>query len=299
MKPYAKPFLRWAGGKARLLPKIQHWMPYGPRIERYIEPFVGGGAVFFAFANRIDKAYLSDINRRLINAYQVVKDRPVDLCALLGKLADEHEPYYDMLNRPGRELFEKVKKRLNVKRGYDKADMLRAAADFIYINRVCYNGLWRENAKGEFNSTLDPSRPARAIRDKRAIDWAHCALDATEAEIACTVFSSPALDDKIMRIASEAKRGNTVIYCDPPYDQHYNSYSSDRFTREEQQRLRDLCVKWRKLYGAHVIVSNSNTDFIRSLYEKDFDMYEAGNKYILSGKTEGRREVKELLMVAR
>ena len=233
----ARPFVKWAGGKRSLMTEIARLLP--ENFGTYWEPFVGGGAVFFAMDGRITTARLSDVNAELALAYQVVRNRPEDLIEQLSVHAENHPN--------GKDYYYKVRKMTH------SPDSVEVTARFIYLNRTCYNGLYRVNRNDQFNVPMGRYKN-RLICDKDGIRRASRALQ--KAAIKFQDF------DKI----EPGKRD--FIYCDPPYDKTFDRFSPGRFGEEEQRRLRDSVVKWHKL-GALVMVSNADTPLVRSLYTGD------------------------------
>ena len=236
------PFVKWAGGKRNLIPAIARRFP--DRVENYWEPFVGGGAVYFAFAKRIGRAVLSDTNEDLVTTYQVVKTQ---IDALIKRLK-EHEAAHRRRNgkryTDGNTYYQRV-------RADDPADPVEIAARFIYLNRTCYNGLYRVNKAGRFNvpeGSYENPEICNAARLRRA----SAAL--ASADIRLGDFQQivqPAAGD--------------FVYCDPPYDGTFTSYQAAGFAADAQRRLRDAADSWR-CAGARVLLSNSDTHAMRDLY---------------------------------
>jgi DNA adenine methylase len=237
----AAPIIKWVGGKTKLLPELLARMP--PHYERYFEPFVGGAALFFRAAPR--RAVLADSNSDLIGLYTVIAG---DVDAVIGKLelhraAHDSRHYYETRarwNDPGA--------------AWSAAD--RAAA-FIYLNKTCFNGLWRVNRAGGFNVPIgrytDP--PICVPETLRA---AQAAL--ARATLRCTDYRG-AIED--------AGRGD-FIYFDPPYDPvtttaNFTSYTAGSFGPDDQRALADT-ARTLVARGCRVMLSNSDTPFVRSLY---------------------------------
>ena len=151
----AQPFLKWAGGKASLLRQLEEFFPH--EIDRYIEPFIGGGAVFFHLKHRFPdmRPLLRDSNKELINCYRVVRDRPEDLMRLL----DEHTRAFRL---EGGDYFYGIRKQ------NDLTDDLARAARTIFLNKTCFNGLWRVNAKGEFNTPVGSNKNRQPLRSGKS-----------------------------------------------------------------------------------------------------------------------------------
>ncbi len=230
------PFIKWAGGKRALIPHISKHFPY--RINTYWEPFVGGGAVFFAISDRVDKVFLSDANEALIVTYQVVKSEVDDLIEVLREHQQKHfqdDDYYYKI------------------REQTPSVALEIAARFIYINKTCFNGLYRVNRSGKFNVPKGRYKKPDICNEKR--------LRA----------ANKALEKATLRVGDFEKtinpKNGDFIYCDPPYDSCFTSYQPGGFSADDQQRLRNACDVW-ALAGANVMVSNADTVLIRRVWER-------------------------------
>lgn len=263
----AAPFIKWAGGKRALIPDIARRFP--DRIGTYWEPFVGGGAVFFTMADRIDRAILSDLNEELVIAWQVVKARVDELVEALRGHESAHrrdEGHY-----------------LRV-RGQDPDDAVAIAARFIYLNKTCYNGLYRVNKAGRFN--VPKGRYANPdICNEGRLRRASAAL--ARATIRIGDF------EKVVRPGPD-----DFIYCDPPYDDCFTGYQPGGFTAEDQERLRNTIQGWVGA-GAQVMMSNSDTPLIRRLYRGGggrFFLHEAEAPRLISSRAAGRGAVAELIV---
>jgi DNA adenine methylase len=238
----ATPFLKWVGGKAKLRHALDPLMPPGVGLMRHVEPFVGGGALFFARGP--ERALLCDVNQDLIATYEVVRDELPELLSQLARLARGH----------GEERYYAVRERYNARRPKSRAER---AAQFIYLNKTCFNGLFRVNRKGDFNVPM--GRYANPnIADVDALRAASARL--RHAELRCAPFEC---------LLSEARPGD-FIYMDPPYEplsrtSNFTSYAQDGFSQVDQTRLRDV---FRELdrRGAKLMLSNSDAPLIRDLY---------------------------------
>ena len=273
----ARPFLKWPGGKRSLVAEIIQHFP--SKIKRYREPFLGGGAIFFGIADRLKGlAYLSDANEDLINTYDQVKHSLDLVVYLLRDHADLHDDpkyYYHM-------------------RDLDVATLKpeERAARFIYLNRTCFNGLYRVNKKGKFNV-------ARGSYKSPSI---------------CDEVNLAEVHDLLMKRAILSNQDYTsivcspgdVIYCDPPYDGTFTSYTvkgftgGDSFTTSNQSYLQKTIIKWVES-GAKVVLSNSDTQLIRELYGDSslFTVYEVTAPRLISRSTKTRKPVTELLIVSK
>ena len=262
--PRAKPFVKWAGGKRSLAARI--WEQAPTDFGDYHEPFVGGGSVFFALPERTNKAYLSDVNRELITAYQVIRDDVEGLIVALQAHAHNHhadEGYY-----------------LRV-RAQEPEAPLQVAARFIYLNKTCYNGLYRVNRAGKFNVPKGRYKNPR-ICDAEGLRQANTAL--AHADVSVETFDS---------IAPET---GDFVYCDPPYDGTFTGYVPGGFGDTEQELLRDTAAGWEQR-GVRVMISNSDTRRIRDLYAgSPFRIHEVLAPRFINSDGEGRGSVVELLI---
>jgi DNA adenine methylase len=238
----ASPFLKWAGGKSQLLSTFDEFIP--DEFNRYYEPFVGGGAVFFHMANRAEglTAHLSDLNDELVNCYSVVRDNVEQLIKALKKHRNESDYYYQI-------------------RAMDTARMnnVQRAARLIYLNKTCFNGLYRVNRKGEFNV------PFGSYKNPRTCDEDN--LRAVSAALRNTKIEHKHFGD-----ALESARKGDFVYLDPPYQplsatSNFTSYTSKCFGEKDQRELARIFDELHKR-GCKVMLSNSHNEFIAQLYRK-------------------------------
>lgn len=271
-----KPFVKWAGGKNGLINSLISFIP--KNFNSYFEPFVGGGALFFYLKNlnilNSKKIYLNDKNAELINAYKQIKINP-------NKLLEELEI---LKNNHSKEYFYKIR---NLDRDFDfysLSEVFRAAR-FIYLNKTCFNGLCRYNAKGNFNTPIGSYKNPK-IYDKDLIFSVH------------EVLKNVSITNKDFEVVSlKAKKGD-FVYFDPPYypinkTSSFVSYT-DNFSANEQIRLYKL-FKMLDCEGIKVLQSNSNTDFIKELY-KDFEIIEVISKRAINCKGDKRGKITELII---
>jgi len=260
----ARPFVKWAGGKRALVEDIGRLSPnFG---GTYWEPFLGGGAVFLAMCNSLESAMLSDINAELILAYRMVRDRTSEVIDRLLEHAFFHsdQDYY-----------------YKIRDQQDLSDPIEVAARFIYLNKTCYNGLYRVNKKGDFNVPRgNYSKPN--ICDKDNLVSVSQVLQTANLEVSYFWNIKPQKGD--------------FIYCDPPYDGTFTSYSSNGFGDDDQKRLRDSALEWSEM-GAYVMVSNADTPFIREIY-KDFNFNTVRAPRNISSNGNGRSAVIELIITS-
>ena len=269
--PAAAPIVKWAGGKSRLLDELTARSPR--RFRRYFEPFLGGAALYFRLAPRF--GVLSDCNADLINMYRCVAWNVEAVIRRLARHRDDHTEAH----------YYKMRERWNTD-GQLAADVDRAAA-FIYLNKTCYNGLWRVNSRGKFNVPVgrydEPS-----IFDPVAMRAASKLLQ--RAEIAPGHFAD----------AAETARAGDFIYFDPPYHPlsetaNFTSYTAGSFGPDDQ---RELAAIARALVrrGCSVMVSNSDTAFIRDLY-KGFRIDEVDCSRAINSKASARGPQRELIIL--
>lgn len=269
----AKPFLKWAGGKKQLLPEIEKRLPSKikktKRIDTYFEPFIGGGALFFYLMSnyKVKKAFISDINPELILVYNVIKNNPIELIDNLKLFNDIYKKNNESENKT---YFYKVRSDFNSTLKnfdfdfYSEKHILRAAQT-IFLNKTCFNGLFRVNKKGEFNVPFaNPKNPL--ICDEDNIIAVSSILNRTT--IKCDNYYC---FDKLIK-------NNSFVYLDPPYrplnnSSSFNGYSKFGFTDENQIKLAGYYKKLSSK-GSYVLLSNSdpkntdeNDDFFDELYD--------------------------------
>jgi DNA adenine methylase len=265
LKP-ARPFVKWAGGKRQLLRELLKHVP--PKHGRYFEPFVGGGALFFAVRPR--RAVLADVNRRLVRAYRGVRDDVEAVIALLKSYP--HDPVF----------FEKTRSR-----AVDDGTDVEVAAWMVYLNKTGFNGLYRVNKHNRFNVPFGRYENPK-ICDATTLRACSEALVDTDLKVG-----------DFEKVAHTAKRGD-FVYFDPPYaplspTSSFTSYTSSGFGIDEQTRLRDFALKLKKR-GVHVLLSNSSAPAVRELYARDFDVLEVAATRRVNSKAGGRGAITELVI---
>lgn len=240
-----KPFVKWAGGKRSIIHEL---IQLSPKIfDTYYEPFVGGGALLFELSPR--KAIINDYNKELMNVYSCIKDEEklVLMCNELNKHETNHsETYYYKI----RDL-DKDKKKFN------KIPDYKRAARTIYLNKACFNGLYRVNSNNEFN--VPSGKRSKVNTHSENLGIIHCFLNMNDIQLLSTDF---------VDAVKTAKQGD-FIYFDPPYDSDtstFNSYTENGFGKEDQIRLAEL-FKELDSRGCYVMLSNYNTSLIRELYQ--------------------------------
>ena len=287
-----KPFLKWAGGKGQLLKEIEKYYPFeNGKITKYAEPFVGGGAVLFDILNKfdLDEIYISDINRELINTYTTIRDSVNDL---IDVLKDLQNTYWEMdINERKVFYFEKRNKYNELK--VSQKNNIELSALMIFLNRTCFNGLYRVNRKGLFNVPIG-SYKKPLICDKKN-------LRAVSEKLQNVKIVS---DD--YKSVSDFVDENTFIYFDPPYrplttTASFTAYSENIFLDEQQKELAEF-VNEMRVKGAKILVSNSdpkNTNekdqFFDELYSS-YNIQRVDATRNISCNSNARGSIKELLI---
>ena len=237
----AKPFIKWVGGKTQLLPELISRIP--DDFSRYFEPFTGGGALFFYLQS--EQSTLIDINEELTNAYTVIKYKTDELIADLEQHIYKKDYYYQIRN-------------VDRTDEYESWSDVRRASRLIYLNKTCFNGLYRVNSKGEFNTPIGRYKNPKIV-DKTNLRACSQALQ--KAEI---------INGSFLKV-EERVGSNDFVYFDPPYaplnaTSNFTGYSSHGFDGEMQLSLRKLCDRLDKK-GVRFMVSNSNAPLILDLYQ--------------------------------
>lgn len=265
-----KPFVKWAGGKRQIMKDIKKYIP--DNYSTYYEPFVGGGAVFFELAPK--KAVLNDYNKELMNVFECIKDeiRFEKMCNELNHHEANHsEEYYYKIRDLDRD-----------KKKFNKLVDYKRAARTIYLNKACFNGLYRVNSKNEFNVPYGKKEKVNTYEGQN-LGIVHCILNFNDIELLSTDF-----EDAV----KNAKKGD-FVYFDPPYDSDtstFNSYTEDGFGKEEQVRLFELFEKLDKK-GCYIMLSNHNTKLIRDLYKNyNINVIKAKRNINANGKKRGNVE---------
>lgn len=290
----AKPFLKWAGGKGQLLTEIQKYYPFADKkITKYAEPFIGGGAVLFDVLNRYDlsEVYISDINAELVNCYWVAQQRVEELIQALTKMQDEYLP---LNHEKRREYYAEKRARFNeLKNGEKKKGDIEKAALMIFLNRTCFNGLFRVNKKGQFNVPMGAYKNP-IICDAQNLRAVSQKLKAVK--IVCGDYKkSEVFVDE-----------NTFVYFDPPYrplteTSNFTSYTESQFDDNKQIELAQF-AKMLDARGAKIVISNSDPknenaedDFFDTLYSAQRVHRVEASRMINCNKN-SRGKIKELLI---
>lgn len=289
----AKPFLKWAGGKTQLIREIEKSLPYEITNKNftYLEPFVGSGAILFWMLEnfpKLEKAVINDINADLINTYKIIASKPKELISILEILQNE----FHLLegNEDNKKLYYYKKRELYNTR---KEEQSGQAALFIFLNRTCFNGLYRVNSKNLYNVPMGGYKKP-TICDKENIFAVSNALQ--KVEILCGDYEETLYHSK----------ENSLFYFDPPYKplsetSSFNSYAKDEFNDSEQIRLKDFCSKLNALNHTWIL-SNSdvkgkdeNDNFFDDLYS-DFNIQRVNARRSINANPEKRGKLTELLI---
>ncbi len=265
------PFLKWAGGKRQLIPQMKNYFPKS--FNKYIEPFVGGGAIFFYMLP--EKAILIDINEELINCFKVIKHKVEELIDLLKNHKNEKEYYYQIRN---------LDRNPEV---YKKLSDVEKASRTIYLNRCCYNGLYRVNSKGQFNVPFGRYKNPNFCDEKN--------LEAV---------SSALKNVNVLRgsfeVCLDYAEKDDFIYFDPPYQpisqtSSFTSYTKENFGIESQRKLFSV-FKSLDNRGCKLLLSNSYNDFILDLFN-DYQIILLNAKRAINSNATKRGIIKEVLVL--
>lgn len=265
-----KPFVKWAGGKRQIIDKLLKYAP--DEFNTYYEPFVGGGALLFELSPK--KAVINDYNKELINVYNVLcnEDKFKKMCSVLNSYEANHSE----------EFFYEIRNKDRNKTSFNRLSDYTRAGRTIYLNKACFNGLYRVNSNNEFNVPFGKKLKVNTYEGGNLITVSNY-LTMNDVKILSVDFEEAVKD---------AKKGD-FIYFDPPYDSDtttFNSYTEDGFGKEEQKRLARV-YKELSYRGCYVMLSNHNTSLIQELY-KDFNIHviEAKRNINANGKKRGKVE---------
>lgn len=270
--PLVQPFVKWVGGKRQLIDEIIPLLP--EHFSTYCEPFLGGGALLFKL--QPSKAIVNDLNEDLIIVYEVIRDDVESLIESLKKHKNNPDYYYEIrdLDRD--------------KNAYKNIGKVNKASRILFLNKTCYNGLFRVNSAGEFNVPFGNYKNPNIVNEPtlRAV--------------------SQYLNKRDIRFYSEdyevilkKLRKGSFVYLDPPYDpvsdtSSFTGYNKGGFDREEQLRLKECCDALNKK-GINFMLSNSNTKFIRELY-KDYNITIVNARRNINSNSKKRGEVEEVIV---
>ncbi len=269
LKEETYPIVKWVGGKRQLMFELLKNMP--ENYNRYFEPFIGGGALFFELQPQ--NGYISDMNEELINLYTVVRDNVYTLIDDLNK----HEV--------SKEYFLKIRN-LDRTEKYNKLSDIQKASRFIYLNRTCFNGLYRVNSQGQFNVPFGNYKNPKIVDAENLIN---CSKLLKNTEICCADFSG---------ILNKVQKGD-FVYFDPPYvplneTSSFTSYTKDGFDIDMQFKLRDVCDELDNK-GVMFMLSNSDTKLVNELYS-NYEIKKVFASRAINANGNGRGKITEVLV---
>ena len=288
----SKPFVKWAGGKSQLLNEIR--LKYPANIEKYCEPFVGGGAVLFDILDRFNpkEVLINDINKELINTYIQIRDNIKELIFYLSR----YQKKYNSVSETERQIIYNNKRSQYNKLicDCDKNDLVKKAALFIFLNKTCFNGLYRVNSEGFYNVPKGTYKNPLICDEQNLMSINELLL---KVKIKCSDFEK--CEDFIDK--------NTFVYIDPPYrplteSAMFTSYSKEQFNDNDQLRLGRFIDRLDKK-GAKIVLSNSDPknvnkkdNFFDDLYQ-DYTIERINAKRMINSKGTKRGNITELLVV--
>jgi|LSQX01.2.fsa_nt_gb DNA adenine methylase len=250
----SKPFIKWAGGKTK---SLKQFSKYFPTFDKYYEPFLGGGSVFFFL--RPEKAVLSDSNKDLITTYKAIKEDLTSVVTALSRFVNTEEYFYKI-------------------RDTDPQDDVSIAARFIYLNKTCFNGLHRVNKDGKFNVPFGNYTNPKILD---AVNLRNASRLLAHAELVHGDFET------VLKCNS-----NDFAYLDPPYLGTYSDYDKDSFKQDDHERL----AKTFENLKCKAMLSNSYHEWVRERY-KDFRIVEIDTARVISANAKSRGKVKDLLVM--
>lgn len=278
-----KPFLKWAGGKRQIIPQIKKYISNDTlsKNAKYYEPFLGGGSLFFDLAR--PNSIVNDLNSEIVNVYEVIRDHPIGLINMLKnhQKNDSDEYYYKIRD-------------LDKAANFHKMGKVKKAARTIYLNRTCFNGLFRVNKDGHFNT------PRGKYDNPLICDEANI-LEISKFLKENNIII---LNEDFVNACPDACEGD-YVYFDPPYDYEnedgFVSYNAQGFTRRDLERLKEFCDELIEK-GCHVLISNNDTTFVRrtfsgSQYKIVYEIKQvSANRNINSSGKKRATKVKEVLI---
>lgn len=289
-----RPFVKWAGGKGSLIPQITKYYPFelkNGRIEKYVEPFVGGGAVLIDILQKyeVQEAYAFDINKDLINCYNVIKFNVEDL---IQKLEKKEKEFLSLDNEKRKNYFYDVREEYN---SYvlDAEPNVKRASEFIFLNRTCFNGLYRVNRNGKFNVPFGKYKNPTIC-------------DSSNLRNLSKLIKDVVFEYGDYKKSEELIDAHTFVYFDPPYrplsdTSGFTSYTKEDFNDEKQKELAEY-FNLLSTRNAKLMLSNSNPknvdsndNFFEDIY-RGFNINEVSAKRMINSNSEGRGEISELLI---
>ena len=271
-----KPFVKWAGGKRQLLAELEKNFP--KQFGTYFEPFLGGGAVLFDLLAKKPnlKCSVSDLNSDLVLAYVTIRDK-------LGRLIESLENHSKNYHKDSTDYYYEVRKQ-------EPKTQIEKVSRLLFLNKTCFNGLYRVNSKGKFNVPLGRYTNPNIVNRENLIT-ASKFLQSEKIKISCRDFES---------ILKDAKKGD-FVYFDPPYQPvsdtaNFTSYTHRDFTEDDLQRLADLANQLNSK-GAHVLLSNSNTKIVKKIFSsKKWKVKEIAVNRAINSNSQKRTGHKEILI---
>lgn len=269
LKSETYPIVKWVGGKRQLMFELIKNMPKS--YNSYFEPFIGGGALFFEL--QPEQAYISDMNEELINLYSVVRDNVYELIKDLSKHEVSKEYFLEIRN-------------IDRTEQYTELSDVERASRFIYLNRTCFNGMYRVNSQGQFNVPFGHYKNPRIIDENNLLN---CSELLKKTEIKCADFSE---------ILTKVKKGD-LVYFDPPYvplneTSSFTSYTKDGFDINMQFKLRDVCDELDNK-GVKFMLSNSDTKLVNELYV-NYEIKKVFASRQINANADGRGKITEVLV---
>ena len=269
-----KPFVKWAGGKRQILDQLKKYVP--DTFDTYYEPFVGGGALLFELSPK--KAVINDSNWELMNVYRCLcdEDKFKKMCHVLNQYEMKHSETF----------FYEIRAKDKNKAAYQRLSDYTKAARTIYLNKACFNGLYRVNRKNEFNVPFGKKTKVNTYDGNNLITVSNY-LTMNDIKILNTDFE---------QAVSTAKKGD-FIYFDPPYDSDtatFNSYTEEGFSKDEQKRLAKVFKELDKR-GCYVMLSNHHTNLVKELYQ-DYFIHVIHAKRNINSNGSKRGKVEEVII---
>ncbi len=288
----AKPFLKWAGGKTQLINTIEKNLPKdikSMKIKKYVEPFIGGGALFFYLQSKynFEEVYINDFNKDLINVYINIRD---DLDKLINELEFLEKKYQSLSLEEKKSFFYEIRSLYNLK----SKDNIQNSAFFIFLNKTCFNGLYRVNSSGGFNVPFGEYKNPKI-------------LDETNLYNVSKMLQNVNIISGDFEIIENFIDNNTFVYFDPPYrpltlTASFNTYSNDIFNDDSQKRLARFYQKLDKI-GAKLMLSNSdpknndeNDNFFDDLYS-EFNINRVQAKRMINSDSSKRGNISEIIVM--
>lgn len=297
----AKPIIKWVGGKTQLLDEINKNLPNNlDKIETYMEPFIGGGAVLFDIVPKlpnVKNVLINDLNYKLTNLYTVVKDKHIEL---INQLKLIQELYRSCDEDKAKEFYYNTRESFNIYDMHIESSDVLHAAEFIFLNKTCFNGLYRENSKGEFNVPWNKNMKV-CICDEDNITAVHDFFIKYNVIIETGSYSNFFSGKRYYTY-----KKHVFIYMDPPYrpitkSSAFTAYTKSGFNDETQKDLKE----WYDVYSsccANILLSNSdpknsdpNDNFFDDLYS-DYNIVRVNAKRSINSKGDGRGEITEILV---